>query len=210
MAIGMGGTAMAFSKINSMGVLSWAIGLLGILPGVAQALVLRQHIPRVGWWILANVGGFILTLGPAALTYRASLFISDHEVNRIIGFLVLLILLVVTVLSYGLTIGAMQWLVLRNHVARANQWIMVSTEGWAFGITVGLILAVILYVLLSVFIFIDQIIGLLDLYYYADTAFAWTIGFVGAIVGVIAGAITGAALVRMLREPAVIVKDRIT
>ncbi|HEY44741.1 MAG TPA: hypothetical protein G4O11_12230 [Anaerolineae bacterium] len=202
MAIGMGGSAMAIAKINSMGALIWGTGLLGILPGVAQALVLRRYITRVGWWILATVGGSIVTLGPAALTYRVNIFISDHEANKVTGFLVLLALVFVTDLMYGFATGAMQWLVLRNQVARPNRWILVSTEGWAVGITVGLVLAVILYFLLAIFIVVDQIVGLLDLYYYEDTAFALTIGFVGAIVGVIAGAITGRALRKLLQETA--------
>jgi hypothetical protein len=202
MAIGMGGTAMAIFKINSLGVLPWAIGLLGFLPGLAQWLVLRRYISRAGWWILATVGGFILTLGPAALTYRANLFIRQREVNVIIGFLVMLVLLVLTPLFYGAATGTMQWFVLRNQVNGAVRWIDTSAIGWFVSILMVLTIGGVGYLLMSIFIMIDAIVGLMDLYFIADTIYTWMSALLGFIMGVMAGAITGRSLMRLLQETA--------
>jgi len=42
--------------------------------------------------------------------------------------------LVATIFFTGLLIGAAQWLVLRQYIPKAFWWIVVSTQGWTFGL----------------------------------------------------------------------------
>jgi hypothetical protein len=103
--------------------LGWVIGwaflpelAVGALVGAAQWVVVRPLIRRDGWWIPASAAGW--AAGRA---------------------------IVVTVLPPGTggvaeaTIGALfgiaQWLVLRGQVYGAWWWIVVSTLGWAVGLT---------------------------------------------------------------------------
>jgi hypothetical protein len=103
--------------------LGWVIGwafvpefAVGALVGAAQWIVLRPLIRRDGWWIPASAVGWaagraiVLTVFPPGTAGFAEAVI-------------------------GASVGLAQWLVLRGQVHRAWWWIVLSTLGWALGLT---------------------------------------------------------------------------
>lgn len=109
--------------------------VLGVGVAVLQALVLRRHLPRAAWWILATgvaavLGGIAVLAALADVPYLTR----GIEVPSIA-------FIVSSVLASGLLVGASQWLILRRHVARAAWWVPASglslTLGWLVGATVA-------------------------------------------------------------------------
>jgi len=105
--------------------------ILGLLIGTGQWLVLRRWLDRAGWWALAAAGGNLLA---------ASVGVGSQAVlGENVGGLILTI-------GLGLVPGVLQWLVLRQQVARAGWWVLASTvlgfgailAGVAAGFGVGL------------------------------------------------------------------------
>jgi hypothetical protein len=87
---GCGAAVVAFGYsevlkgLGSLAVLGWTVvvALGGAVTGILQWLVLRRHVSRAGWWVLAStvgcglgmavmgafaVGGFVLAVGGAVL-----------------------------------------------------------------------------------------------------------------------------------------------
>ena len=85
--------------------------------GIAQWLVLRQYIPRAGWWVLAT----ILGLGAGG---AVSLALGD-SVAEIPSIAILFS-----------AIGIAQWLVLRQHLPRSGWWVFTSIVGFALALVV--------------------------------------------------------------------------
>ena len=92
--------------------------VIGIFIGIAQWVVLKGRLHRVGWWILASIIGF--GIGKA---------VGDAVAQAVTG-----------ALGSGLdgavigsSLGVAQWLVLRHHVAQASWWILASSVAWAVG-----------------------------------------------------------------------------
>ena len=82
----------------------------GIAIGGMQWLVLRRQVSWAGWWVLANIAGWVVG---ALLNLPFGLFV---------GFAV------------GLAAaGVMQWLVLRRQLSRATWWLLASFVAWAAG-----------------------------------------------------------------------------
>lgn len=97
---------------------SWAVGVLGgvlfgAVVGVAQWLVLRRHIPRAGWWVLASTVGWFVALNVSGALDR----VLDWTLWYISGAV------------GGMAVGAAQWLVLRRRVARAGWWMLPTIAG---------------------------------------------------------------------------------
>jgi hypothetical protein len=91
---------------------------VGIGVGFMQWLVLRRHVPKAHWWILASIvgavagGTFGLLLGPPVpLLFSLSSFL-----EWAVG---------------GALVGALQWPILRRHTSRVHWWILASALGWA-------------------------------------------------------------------------------
>ncbi len=108
--------------------------VLGVGGAVLQALVLRRHLPRAAWWVLAT--GVAAVLGGIAVL---AAIVDVPYLTR--GFEVPSIaLILLSVLASGLLVGAFQWLILRRHVARAGWWVPASglslTLGWLVGAVV--------------------------------------------------------------------------
>lgn len=90
-------------------------GILGTSVAVLQWLVLRAHVTRASWWVLASAVSWILVGALADLVeIKASLAAVWPAI-------------------VGAAVGALQWLVLQKHVHLAGFWIMASALGWVVG-----------------------------------------------------------------------------
>ncbi len=89
--------------------------------GVLQWLILRRYVRRAVLWVPASLGAAAMGLVPV---------IAVGPSNGSLGLLV-------GVVAYGTLAGALQWLVLRQHVARAGWWVLASTVGWVLALPVG-------------------------------------------------------------------------
>ncbi|MBD1921444.1 hypothetical protein H6F77_10115 [Microcoleus sp. FACHB-831] len=154
---------------SDIGVLEGAVG--GGAIALAQALVLRRHLPLARLWILATIvswvvigGSGIGAIGWVAPTTK--LFALRVKFGFFDGAMV------------GALLGLMQWFVLRQQLARASVWILTNAASWAIGLATGWVAGGILRV--SAGIFLGEIVGL-------------------ALTWVVVAAITGVALICLLR-----------
>lgn len=94
-------------------------GLLGAAMGTLQWLVLRRHFSQAGWWVAASaMGGTLVGIGGAS-------YGSKVQVNLVIVYSLV-----------GITLGALQWLVLRRRISRSGWWMVASLLGWALTVPV--------------------------------------------------------------------------
>jgi hypothetical protein len=92
-------------------------GVMGLILGAAQWLVLRSHFTAAWWWILATVLGW--TAGfPLGAELASRLGLVGFLFGMLVG------------LTTGAALGLLQWLVLRQHVTRAFWWIPTSIFAW--------------------------------------------------------------------------------
>lgn len=84
----------------------------GLVVGIGQWVVLRQWLDRAGWWILASAGGNLLATSVGVVL--------QGVLGENVGGLILTI-------GLGLVPGVLQWLFLRQQVARAGWWVLAST-----------------------------------------------------------------------------------
>ncbi|MBL7163422.1 MAG: hypothetical protein ISS57_12510 [Anaerolineales bacterium] len=104
--------------------LGWLIGStflppaygVGVTIGFAQWLVLRPLFPKTGWWILATAAGWTLGWGVIFIT-------TPPQIETIIGAVL------------GAITGFAQWFILKNWVPKAGWWVIVSSLGWAIGLS---------------------------------------------------------------------------
>jgi hypothetical protein len=93
------------------------VPLTGLLTGVLQYGLLRRYLPRMGWWVAATMGGWLLgaclTQIPGWLGWTNPLFNLD-----------------LTFLVMGLSIGLGQWLLLRRRLPRSGWWVGANVAGW--------------------------------------------------------------------------------
>ncbi len=100
------------------------IPVVSLLTGVMQYGLLRRYLPRMGWWVLATTGGWLLGM---LLIFGWLSFWAYDSRDMDLGFIVL-----------GLSIGVGQWLLLRRRLLRAGWWIVASVVGWGlFGLIMG-------------------------------------------------------------------------
>jgi hypothetical protein len=138
--------------------------VMGAIGGYFQWVVLRERIAGSGLWGLTSALGFGLAMG-------ASLSANTGEND---GMAVLLIGLV-----FGVAGGILQWLILRQKVARAGWWLLANILGALVG-AIGVPIA--------------ATIGETGNWGLAVLTF-------GLVFGAGNGAITGAALLWLLRQP---------
>jgi hypothetical protein len=91
---------------------------ISILTGVLQYVLLRQCLPRMGWWVLVTVAGWFL--GVLLIALPGWLGWMDAPLNN----------LDLIFLMMGLAIGITQWLLLRRRLPLAGWWIAASALGW--------------------------------------------------------------------------------
>lgn len=89
----------------------------GLLMGLLQYGLLRRYLPRMGWWVLATIGGWLL--GLLLLLTPGWLNWTDASIDIDLAFIVI-----------GLSIGVGQWMALRRRLPRAGWWIGANVVGW--------------------------------------------------------------------------------
>lgn len=89
------------------------IPMVGLLTGVLQYALLRRYQPRMGWWVLATTGGWLLGMLLFLIT------VGNGSLNLGLMFLVM-----------GLAIGSAQWLLLRRRLSQTGWWIAANVVGW--------------------------------------------------------------------------------
>jgi hypothetical protein len=93
--------------------------VLGLLAGFLQYLLLRRHLPRMGWWIAATTLGLLLGLVGGRLLFSTLYSTFDSMWSGIL----------LTGVTGG-SMGLVQWLVLRRRVRHAAWWILANVLGW--------------------------------------------------------------------------------
>ena len=94
------------------------IPLLGLITGLLQYLLLHYYLPRMGWWIVTTIFGWLLfAIVPLLLSVFA--FFPTSLSPALAGVFL------------GGSIGLFQWLVLRQQARHAALWIVTSALGWA-------------------------------------------------------------------------------
>ena len=93
------------------------IPLIGLLTGVMQYGLLRRYLPRIGWWVFATIGGWLL--GVLLIVMPSWLYWRDGSFNLDLALILM-----------GLAIGVGQWLLLRRRLPRASWWIGANVVGW--------------------------------------------------------------------------------
>jgi len=121
-AFGIGGrvgsTVSPSRDLIVIGYLSLSASLM--LTGALQWLVLRRLIAESGWWMPASLAA-VAVIG--LLVFGLGLI--DRDVGWVLGVAV-----------GGIVLGALQWLVLREQVARAGWWVLTNTLGLIVAIPV--------------------------------------------------------------------------
>ena len=95
------------------------LSVLGLVAGFLQYLLLRHHLPRMGWWIAATTLGLLLGLAGGRPLFRTL-----HSTLDSTWFGILMTVLI------GGSMGLAQWFVLRQRVRHAAWWILANVLGW--------------------------------------------------------------------------------
>ncbi len=129
------GVATAYANVPQL-VQTFVLVLAGMgegaVLGYAQSRIISRIIPRIkqGEWIRATVTGagiaWLMGMTPITLyDYRDLLPLS---ILIVIGVILLAVLL--------LSMGYLQYLILRKHIAKASRWIWINILGWVVGLVV--------------------------------------------------------------------------
>jgi hypothetical protein len=146
---------------------------VGLPVGVAQWLALRGKINAPGWWVPASVAGWAVGV-PVGL---GAMFLPlTPGWGPTTGVLSL-------GAAIGLLAGAMQWLILRQHVRGAGWWVLASATSWAAGLYFG----------------VDLLNASALSNFGFDTYEMITV--IGGLIGAVAGTVSGLALTWLLRQP---------
>ena len=92
-----------------------------VVVGVCQWLILRRYLTGSVRWVVASVAASVVGAIVALLVGLV-----DADAGLLGG-----------VSLYGLVAGGLQWLVLRDQVARAGWWVLASSVGWLVALPVG-------------------------------------------------------------------------
>jgi hypothetical protein len=91
--------------------------------GIAQWLILRRQVPKVGWWVAASIVGFAIGF-PLAKTLFGALstgLLVAGSAGAVVGAIV----------------GIPQWWVLRGRVTGAGWWVLASVVAWMLSAILG-------------------------------------------------------------------------
>jgi hypothetical protein len=94
------------------------VPIVGLLTGLLQYGLLRRYLPRMGWWVLATAGGWLVGVLLIVISGRLN-FWTYESFDIDLAFIVL-----------GLSIGLGQWLLLRRRLPRAGWWVGATVVGW--------------------------------------------------------------------------------
>jgi len=150
------------------------LGLLafGTILGIAQSIALRGRLQRMGPWVLAGAAGFLAICILAVWPLHAAI-----GWGKIAGP----VEPIVITLGGGSFVGVLQWLYLRKLGFRASRWL----GRWTGGLAVGLLIA------MPLFIFLEDVLGVL---------IPWgpSLAILGVLLGSVAGAMSRQALFEAL------------
>jgi hypothetical protein len=169
----------------------WAIPAIGLLGGTAQWIVLRRHVPRVGWaWVPATAVGAPLALALVWVGFAlVGLVLFQLRAQWLGPFF-----FGSTALPVLLTTGSLavvgQWLVLRRSFDGAGWWL---SGGAAAGPAIGDMLPLVLRA---------HVVGRLDM---SHAPYSPVFGALAEATahGAVYGAITGFVLIWLVCRPAV-------
>lgn len=89
------------------------------------------------WWVLANMVGLPVLLGPYGIGYFLMMIIAmSSDGGASAGFFVFIFAFLILALSgaiIGGWLGLMQWLFLRKQISKAGRWILASSLGVLIG-----------------------------------------------------------------------------
>ncbi|MBE9126249.1 hypothetical protein IQ257_06345 [Coleofasciculus sp. LEGE 07092] len=152
----------------------------GSLIGLAQLLVLRQHISRAGWWVLVSLlsWGLIGFSGLGALGWFAprTLYLFPRVLYGVLDGA-----------KIGFLLGVGQWIVLRQQVSSAWLWILASPLCWSIALALGWTIGGALR--LFTHLFLSEVVGL-------------------AVTWLAVGVLTGITLMGLLWETAMVNQQR--
>ncbi len=94
------------------------VPIVGLLIGVFQYGLLRRYLPRMGWWVLATVGGWVLGLLLIFISTWLKIW-SIESFDLDLAYIVM-----------GLSIGIGQWLLLRRRLSHSGWWVGANFIGW--------------------------------------------------------------------------------
>lgn len=97
--------------------LYFLVPITALLTGAVQYGILRRVLPRLGWWVPATLGGWLLGILLTGIAIPLQ-WMEPININP-------------TFLLLGLSIGFSQWLVLRRRLSAAGWWIVANLLGWA-------------------------------------------------------------------------------
>ena len=128
---------MKSDRAPGLGMWLWWVVVSGLgfvfspLQPLAQWLVLRRHIFRAGWWVLATILG--MAVGGAAgmatgVEWMVALAWAVGDGSDVVR----------TGATLGAAVGVAQWLFLRQHFAQTGWWIPASIASWTIGAVAGL------------------------------------------------------------------------
>jgi len=107
---------------------------LAVFLSTLQWVVLRPHVPRSGWWIIATIGGLIVAMAVSAglvMLMSKALGLGNQE-----SLLLYISPIVMTVV--GLMLGLAQLLVLCRYIRQPHWWVLASALGWfILGLIIG-------------------------------------------------------------------------
>jgi hypothetical protein len=137
------GLALGGSSTALVGIVGGAA--LGAGVGLAQWLVVRQHLRDVSRWVLAStVGGTIgvaigLVFADALRPLFGSVLTDAVQARPTVPRLLWSSALETGIAGAiaGISLGGAQWLVLRRQVRSAGWWIVVSGLGWMAGLSLS-------------------------------------------------------------------------
>ncbi|NUN63743.1 hypothetical protein HCU40_03040 [Pseudanabaena biceps] len=106
----------------SFGVMSFAIAF-------SQWLVIRKYIVGLGWFWATLIGGTVGGSLSSWASFQLAITYGD-AVDLVIVYACL----------RGLSVGLVQWTILKQYFRRSEWWIVVSTASWYGGVWIGWLL----------------------------------------------------------------------
>ncbi|MCJ7529744.1 MAG: hypothetical protein MUO64_01770 [Anaerolineales bacterium] len=98
---------------------------LAVFLSMLQWVVLRPHVPRSGWWIMATIGGLVVAMAVSAglvMVMSKALGLGNQESLQYVSPVVMTVV--------GLMLGLAQLLVLYRYIRQPHWWVLASTFGW--------------------------------------------------------------------------------
>jgi hypothetical protein len=146
--------------------------LVGLVAGILQWRVLRDHLGSLRWGILGGSAGFFAG-------FMIGFELAGPPLDFVLGFV-----------GFGVGIGFGQWFTLRKKIVRAWRWIIIS--GLSFG--VGGLAGILIVGLSGAADAVDFALG------GGVGAFAAVLSMIGIVSGGIGGAISGISMERLLDQ----------